>query len=396
MDKSKNQKDNDVLLNQKINSEDKDKIPQTRMFKDIKNQDLQVIKLSIFDNEENIDGFIEKTTTKDIFKRKFIQNIIIQDNPPLLDSKNENHIISGPMKELNDQNKSALKSKQKINQALLNHKDKKIIDSFIFKKVALKKFDLTDNLISDKNLEIFNNKNLNNKSAFIEDNPNLRTIFNTIRTRDKEMPNINMKSKTRKKLKDYEKLNTDKNFKSYSRRNNNELIQEEILQNSHFLFHNNSIKNDSSISPVVKKLFIVEYCDNNSRESEKKRDKLIKKKRDIVKEKIKHVIKEEIKLDDIEKYIYREFKDYLKENRDKFQLYNCFWDVYFTRKIKNEPILIYTKNGEKLKFKSYSHDLMKLLFSINDTLDLYEKFLEDKNFHFNYLKRKKITIYCSI
>ena len=39
-------------------------------------------------------------------------------------------------------------------------------------------------------------------------------------------------------------------------------------------------------------------------------------------------------LGDIEKYIYREFKEYLKQNRDNYHLYNGFWDAYFLIKLK--------------------------------------------------------------
>ena len=96
-----------------------------------------------------------------------------------------------------------------------------------------------------------------------------------------------------------------------------------------------------------------------------KKDELVKKKRDIVIEKIKNDIKEEIKLGDIEKYIYREFKEYLKLNKNKFHLNNDFWHSYFAKKSQNEWV----------------HDFIILLFSKKDTLDLYEKFLKDEDFH---------------
>ena len=301
-------------------------------------------------------------------------------------------------KEINDKNKSVLKLQQKINQDILKQEDEKINDTSIFKNEPLKNFDLKDYSVFGESSEIFNNENLNNKITFIKDNTNLRLsfkkdhFFNKKRIRDKEESYINKESKLTKKLKDSQKLNTDKSFELNIHRNNNMLIQEESLPNSHNSLHNNSINNYSCIIPRQNhlKIFFVKHCDDNSKEN-KKRDELIKKKRDIVKEKIKNDIKEEIKLGDIEKYIYREFKENLKLNRDKFLLYNYFWDAYFAQKSKNESILTYTKNGEKLEFKSYSHDLMKLLFSINGTVDLYEKFLEDKNFHLNYIKKKGIN-----
>ena len=358
--------------------------------------------IKLLDGENSLSEYSigkENNNTYLFGQSKMDKSKIQKDNDETFNRKFA-HIFKNPEtcrtnKELNDTNKSALKLQQKINQDILKQEDEKINDTSIFKNEPLKKFDLKDYSLFGESSQIFNNENLNNKSTFIKDNTNLRLsfkkddFFNKKRTRDKEVTYINKESKLTKKLKDSKKLNADKSFKLKTPWKNNELIQEEILTNSNNSLHYNSINNYSCIIPNENhlKLFSVKYCDDNSKENKKKRDEIIKKKRDIVKERIKN----EIKLGDIEKYIYREFKEYLKLNRDKFLLYNDFWNAFFAQKSKNEPILIFNKNGEKLEFKSYSHDLRKLLFSINGNVDLYDKFLEDKNFHFNYLKKKGIN-----
>ena len=108
---------------------------------------------------------------------------------------------------------------------------------------------------------------------------------------------------------------------------------------------------------------------------------MIKKKRDIIWEKL---ITEK-KLGDIERGLYREFRDYLKKNRDKFHLYNDFWDNYFKEiKKKDKHAIILTMNDDDKDFKSYKHDLLKFIFSRDDIPEKYKAFLEDKNYNHKY------------
>ena len=192
----------------------------------------------------------------------------------------------------------------------------------------------------------------------------------------------NIESKKIKKLKKEKKNSKNNNDNSYNNdlknismknekakmeleqsKNNNVLNKQlKFIQNSY-----NFVRNDSR----GKRICIFENKNHinkhyvQSNKNENKKDELIKKKRDIVIEKIKNDIKEEIKLGDIEKYIYREFKEYLKWNKNKFHLNNDFWHSYFAKKSQNELV----------------HDFIILLFSKKDTLDLYEKFLKDEKFH---------------
>ena len=200
----------------------------------------------------------------------------------------------------------------------------------------------------------------------------------------------NLCNKKRIRVKEKEKSNTD--------RNNIEMKQvSENLKNSYIFPQKNPKGNDlyNNINKNHLKIFCV-YQDENSKENKKKINEEIKKKRDIVKARIT----EPTKLGDIEKYLYREFKDYLKKNKDKFNLKSDFWDAFFATKRKNDPILTYILNGEKLEFFSYSHELMVLLFSIKETSDLYEKFLEDDDFqkysqsHFYVYRKNFHKIYC--
>lgn len=208
----------------------------------------------------------------------------------------------------------------------------------------------------------------------------------------------NLCNKKRIRVKEKEKSNVIVKEKSHTDKNNIEMKQvSDKLKNSHIFPQKNPKGNDLyNLNKNHLKIFCVEHQDENSKENKKKINEEIKKKRDIVKARIT----EPTKLGDIEKYLYREFKDYLKKNKDKFNLKSDFWDAFFATKRKNDPILTYILNGEKLEFFSYSHELMILLFSIKETSDLYEKFLEDDDFqkysqsHFYVYRKNFHKIYC--
>lgn len=87
--------------------------------------------------------------------------------------------------------------------------------------------------------------------------------------------------------------------------------------------------------------------------------------------------------EEIEKPLLREFKKYLKKNKDKkefkkiFDKDKNFWKQFF---IKSQPFK-FTQNGKELVFKSFNRSLMEFIFSRDDVNKLYEKFASDKSYH---------------
>ena len=87
--------------------------------------------------------------------------------------------------------------------------------------------------------------------------------------------------------------------------------------------------------------------------------------------------------EEIEKPLLREFKKYLKKNKDKkefkkiFDKDKNFWKQFF---IKSQPFK-FTQNGKELVFKSFNRSLMEFIFSRDDANKLYEKFASDKSYH---------------
>ena len=165
-------------------------------------------------------------------------------------------------------------------------------------------------------------------------NNNMDYLYNK-RKRDEEKEwNIykisKLKQKREKVIKLYPEIIINK---SYYRNKNKEINQDSVISiDSDISIENSSPKNDSTNNKTQNgnsNLFYVEHYFDDSDKIETKNNELIKRKRDIVKE----IIKDDMKrLGDIEKYLYREFKEYLRINRDNFHLYNDFWDLYFAQR----------------------------------------------------------------
>ena len=110
-----------------------------------------------------------------------------------------------------------------------------------------------------------------------------------------------------------------------------------------------------------KEIFIAQKFFRNLIDDKKKNNELIKNKRSKVFEEIKKI--DDVKLVDCERYNYRKFTSYLNEKMN-------------------------SKN-KKNKNHSYSHDVMRKLFSTESNLNLYEEYLKDEDFHKNYREKRK-------
>ena len=223
------------------------------------------------------------------------------------------------------------------------------------KKLKIKKLIQEKN---QKNTYLKQKKNINKSSN--------NNLCNKKRKRDKDIWNIYKETKFKNK-KDEIELNV-KNKDKFDANQNNIVI---LLDSDTPLI--NPIKNRS-------KKFRVQNYYSNSFEIKTQKE-LIKKKRDII---WKKLITEK-KLGDIERGLYREFRDYLKKNRDKFHLYNDFWDNYFEeiKKKDKHAIILIMNDGDK-DFKSYIQDLLEFILSRDDIPEKYKAFLEDKNYNHKY------------
>ena len=95
------------------------------------------------------------------------------------------------------------------------------------------------------------------------------------------------------------------------------------------------------------------------------------------------VIKPGKKLEEIEKPLLREFKNYLLKKKNEFEEIfdkdKIFWDQFLYN--GKTPPFKYSMKGKEFNFKSFSHKLMNFIFSKEDLNMLYEKFVSDTNFH---------------
>jgi len=163
----------------------------------------------------------------------------------------------------------------------------------------------------------------------------------------------------------------------------NEILRNSIAQGNKIYFKKNEEKE-----------YMVSFKNEKPNEEEKKLDKAINKKSNKVKEKIKEYQKDKKdkkKLYDIRRGIFREFKEYLEKNRQKYkdELSNDFWNDFFEQKEKDIELSSPIK-GIKFKFRSYNNNLMKYLFIQKEISYLYEEFLKDEDFHKKYCKKDYI------
>ena len=250
------------------------------------------------------------------------------------------------------------------------------IDAKIFYDVLLK--ELINNscsIIIGFSTENSNYENSNNICSVTRDNKNEiyddLSIDKTVdyllsKKRNKEFEkkwNIFKLSKLYKKPEEEKTYNIETRDKAYLPVNNIELNKDSVIsfdsdisiQNNSNEYNsiNNIIQNGSSNRTNVQNYY------NNTNIKRPKNGDAIKIKREIVKEVIKNDMKS---LGDIEKYIYREFKEYLKQNRDNYHLYNGFWDAYFAHKAKKGPVISCIVNGKKYEFNSHTQPYDIIIF----------------------------------
>ena len=226
-----------------------------------------------------------------------------------------------------------------------------------------------------------------NKNEIYDDSSIDKTVdYLLSKKRNKEFEkkwNIYKLSKLNKIPEEEKTFNIETKDKVYLPVNNIELNKDSVISIDSDISIPNNFNQNNSINNIIKngsqknRINVQNYYNNTNIKRPRNGD-AIKTKREIVKEVIKNDMKS---LGDIEKYIYREFKEYLKQNRDNFHLYNGFWDAFFAHRAKKGPVISCIVNGKKYEYNSHTHDLMILLFSIDGTLELYEKFLEDEEFH---------------
>ena len=143
--------------------------------------------------------------------------------------------------------------------------------------------------------------------------------------------------------------------------------------------------------------YMVSFKNEKPNEAEEKLDEAINKKSNKVKEKIKEYQKDKKdkkKLYDIRRGIFREFKEYLEKNRQKYkdELSNDFWNDFFEQKEKDIELSSPIK-GIKFNFPSFNHNLMKYLFIQKNISYLYEEFLKDEDFHKKYCEKNYIQFW---
>lgn len=293
--------------------------------------------------------------------------------------------------------------------------DSKIISQYLEKTKISN--DKPENLqakeILDKIIESDKNQNINSYNNEINNRENKNIIFKIENpTFDLSNKNNNINSITKdnnkfnnllnKKRKDAlnkvenslkSKKKPDKIVVIIDEKYKLDLNEEDIKQSEEFKILRNTITFGNKIyfKKNEEQKYMISFNYENPNETEKL-DEAIDKKNNIVKEKIKKIkkdIKDSRKLYDIRRGVYREFKNYLMENIQKYELYNDFWNDFFKQKEKDIELSSPMK-GIKFNFPSFNHNLMKYLFFNERNSDLYEEFLKDKDFHKNYCEKENI------
>ena len=103
-----------------------------------------------------------------------------------------------------------------------------------------------------------------------------------------------------------------------------------------------------------------------------------------------------LKTELMDKAFIREFKKFIKSKQELKQFDNIFEKdpIFWKEFLQNSAPFIFTINGEKIKYKSYNRQLLKMLFSRSDVRKLYSLFVNDKEKDFsvniNLKKLKKL------
>ena len=160
-----------------------------------------------------------------------------------------------------------------------------------------------------------------------------------------------------------------------------------ISQESFFEIFNNSLIFDSRINKIenVHNNLSANNIEHIQDETDELKEEFLKSKR----KRFKKLIKSEMRtLYDFEKNIYREFASYLSDNEEKYKntpsLDDEFWKIIHIKDISKSNI-----EFKRKKIKSYSHELMKYIFSKDEISNIYENFLKDNVFHKKFISQNK-------
>ena len=108
----------------------------------------------------------------------------------------------------------------------------------------------------------------------------------------------------------------------------------------------------------------------------------------------KKILLDGLKTELMDKAFIREFKKYIKLKQESKQFDNIFEkDPIFWKEFSQNSVapFIFTVNGEKVKYKSYNKQLLKMLFSRPDVRKLYSFFVNDREKDFSAnINMKKI------
>ena len=108
----------------------------------------------------------------------------------------------------------------------------------------------------------------------------------------------------------------------------------------------------------------------------------------------KKILIDGLKTELMDKAYIREFKKFVKLKQEQKQFDNIFEkDPIFWKEFiqNNSAPFTFTVNGEKIQYKSYNKQLLKMLFSRNDVRKLYSYFVNDKEKDFSInINMKKI------
>ena len=329
--------------------------------------------------------------------------------------KEKNKFEGEEIKIIDKKNKPLFSSKKSLEEKF-NSKNSTNISSKIYNSSTKDSMTLNNSSNNRSNVlvgissDISNLDNSNKFSSIDKDskNNNLNNTMNNLNYiqifKDKQkIFHISKETKLNKIFKDDIKLNIgEKDTINISGINLELKNESEIIQNSHISLPNKSfifpMELDENKKPNInvfgEPIFNIPNK-NNKKAKNSKDDELLKKKRNRVVDEIQTQIK---KYQDLEKRIYREFREYLRKNEKYKEIKGVseeFWEKYLNKDISKANIII-----EGKKIKSYCHELIKYLFSIDDISKIYEEFLNDKKFHEDYMnnineKNENIIIYKS-
>ena len=332
------------------------------------NKDFENLKETNFEAKENLNENLEKVKVKEISEKiksnKNEKSEISDSNKKELNNTETHKNIFHIKKKNKSFNKTDYFNKVKVLEDKSNSSTKVSLSSnnasnTSFKSQVFVDVCLCDQTVNHSNL-FYGCKDIDNLFCDITFVENKKKIFNITKV---------FKAKS--------KFN-----KSYMPKNDFAINQEsEILQNK-----NISLIFDSRINKIenVHNNLSANNIEHIQDETDESWEEFLKSKR----KRFKKLIKSEMRtLYDFEKNIYREFASYLSDNEEKYKntpsLDDEFWKIIHIKDISKS-----NKEFEGKKIKSFSHKLIKYIFS-KDISNIYENFLKDKDFHKNYISQNK-------